>query len=131
MDWMVSRARRNGFFLGKALSEYQAFSDIDDEALAMALRCGREALSRLILCRWPDDRGARFAQDVRAIAEFAPCDADALMHVLRQVATMRAFQQVSMSSTDDLLLAARDRREAPKRSKAKRAPARKRRRASE
>jgi hypothetical protein len=133
VDWMVARARRDRFFLGKALSDYQASNHIDDTALAAELRCAPAALSRLVLCRWPDDRGSQFAQEVRTIAAFASCDADALIRVLRQVATMRAFQQPSMSSTDGMLMAARDRHEAPEdgKPKRKRTSARKRRRPPE
>ena len=131
MNWMVSRARSDGFFLGKALSDYQAASHIDDAALAAELRCAPETLSRLVLCRWPDDRGPRFAQEVREIAAFAPCDADALIRMLRQVAAVRGFQQGSVGSTQGLLMAARDRHEAPVQTKPKRSSGRKRRRSSE
>jgi hypothetical protein len=128
---MVSRARSDGFFLGKALSDYQAAGHIDDAALAVELCCAPEALSRLALCRWPDDRGHKFAQEVRGIATFAPCDADALIRLLRQVAAVRSFQERNVGSTDGLLLAARDRHDAPVQKKPKRSSGRKRRKSSE
>lgn len=127
MSWMVSRARRDGFFLGKALSEYQAASHIDDATLAAELQCVLEALPRLVLCRWPDDRGARFAQEVQAIAAFAPCNGDALIRLLRQMAAVRGFQRAGVGSSEGLLMAARDRHEAQAQKKPKRSPGHKRR----
>jgi len=126
--WMAERARGDAFFLGKVLSEYQRASALDGPGLATALRCAPEALDRLALCRWPDDRAASFAREVRAIATFAPCDSDALMQVLRQVAAMRALRNQGAGLTDGLLMAARDRYEDEPRKKAAATGGRKRRR---
>lgn len=109
MGWMLERARDDAFFLGKILSEYQEANSLDDPGLAAALRCTPQALSRLVLCRCPDDRAASFAQQVQAIATFAACSADALMLLLRHVAAMRALRAPSGKSTGGLLMAARDR----------------------
>lgn len=109
VGWMVERARDDAFFLGKMLSEYQEANSLDDRGLAAALRCTPQALSRLVLCRCPDDRAASFAQQVQAIATFAACSADALIQLLRQVAAMRALRAQSGKSTGGLLMAARDR----------------------
>src|SRR5215467_721933 len=128
---MVSRARSDEFFLGKALSHYQVASHIDDASLAAELHCAPEALSRLALCRWPDDRGRKFAQEVRGIATFVPCDPDALIRLLRHVAAVHGFQERSVGSTDGLLLAARDRHDAPMQKKPKRSSGRKRGKSSE
>jgi hypothetical protein len=108
---MVEKAQDDDFFLGKALSEFQEASVLDAAGLAATLRCAPQALDRLALCRWPDDRDASFVQEVRAIASFAQCDGDALIQVLRQVAAMRALRDLSVSSPDGLLMAARDRHE--------------------
>ena len=76
------------------LSEYQEANGVDDLGLATTLQCSPEALTRLALCRCPDDRRASVAQEVQAIATFAPCSADALIQLLRQVAAIswRALQ---------------------------------------
>lgn len=109
VSWMVERARDDAFFLGKTLSEYQEANSLDDRGLAAALRCTPRALSRLVLCRCPDDRAASFAQEVQAVAAFAACSADALMQLLRQVAAMRALRAQRGESAGGLLMAARDR----------------------
>ncbi len=106
---MAERARRDPLFLGSFLSEYQEANGVDDLGLAALLQCPRKALSRLALCRCPDDRQPSFAQDIRTIAAFAPCSADALVQLLRQVAAMRALRERGTESTSSLLMAARDR----------------------
>jgi hypothetical protein len=106
---MMEKARADVFFLGKMLSEYQEVNGLDDRGLAAVLRCSLPALSRLILCRCPDDRAAAFAEQVQAIATFGRCNADALMQLFRHVAAMRALREQPAESTGDLLIAARDR----------------------
>lgn len=109
MRWMVQKARDDAFFLGRMLSEYQETSDLDDLALAAALQCTPKALSRLVLCRCPDDQTDTFGQEVQAIAAFADCNADALMQVVRQVAAIRALRAEDGQFAGGLLMAARDR----------------------
>jgi hypothetical protein len=127
VHWMVDRARGDAFFLGTMLSEYQEANSLDDLGLAAALQCDPHALSRLALCRCPDDRHASFAQEVHAIATFATCSADALMQLLRQVAATRALRAQGAESTSGLLMAARDRHEGEQREKSGTPPTRKRR----
>ena len=127
MGWMVGRARHDAFFLGRMLSEYQEANGLDDRALAAALKCTPHALSRLILCRCPDDRAVAFAEQVQTIAAFAACSADALMQVLRHVAAMRALRAQGESGRG-LLLAARDRHDDEQSTKSNGMVARKRRR---
>jgi hypothetical protein len=122
---MAERAREDGFFLGRTLSEYQEANSLDDGGLAAVLRCSPEGLSRLLLCRCPDDRAPAFAQQVQAIATFAACNADVLMQLLRQVLATRALRTERPGG--GLLLAARDRHDDQQSGKA-RTPARRKQR---
>ena|SRR6185503_17090931 len=90
---MVNRARQNAFFLGRTLSEYGQANGLDDAALAAKLGCTRQGLSRLALCRCPDDRDPSFAKDIHAIASFAQCSANALIDVVRQVRALHALRE--------------------------------------
>src|SRR5439155_5495036 len=103
---MVNRARQNTFLLGRTLSEYEQANGLNDAALAAKLGCTREALSRLALCRCPDDRDPSFAKDVQAIASFAPCSANALIGIVRQVRALHALREQPATSAG-LLMAAR------------------------
>jgi hypothetical protein len=83
--------------------------DVDVMAL---LRCTPEGLDRLALCRLPDDRDIRFADQVRQIATFVSCDAERLLKLLREVAAFSSLRddRDGVMATG-LLLAARDRKE--------------------
>jgi hypothetical protein len=80
---LVELARQDPQFLGCALSRYQQAQDLNAAQLAAWLGCGPGGLTRLSLCRAPDQRSAGFAADVLRIARFAACNPDRLMRVLR------------------------------------------------
>ncbi len=108
---MAEKARKDDFFLGKTLAEYQSSNALADDDLAKNLRCTPEALDLLALCRCPDDGLDSFRDDVRKIAAFVGCDATVLVLVLREVAATRALR--GASEDRGLLMAARDRYEDP------------------
>lgn len=105
---LVDRARKDAFFVGRALAIYQRLHDMDDPQLAQRLECSVPDLTRLALCRLPDDKKGGFQHDVRKIAAFAPCDPDSLVQVLREVASWDALQGDSQERANGFLLAARD-----------------------
>lgn len=119
LGWFARRASADAFFLGRALAEYQAMHGIDDQKLAEMLRCTVETLARLALCRRPDDQAVKFREEVQRIAAFASCNAERLAQLLREVAAVASLRKEgSDASSQDLLMAARDRRssgEPPKR----------------
>ena len=110
LDRLVTLARRDPLFVGFALAEYQVAHDLDTAGLAAWLGCGQDALSRLSLCRMPDDRSDRFPDDVSKIARFAPCAPDRLMNLLREVLALDALGREDSDSGLGLLAAARDRK---------------------
>jgi hypothetical protein len=110
LDLLVAMARRDPLFLGCGLAQYQLTHNLDAASLAAWLGCGRSALSRLSLCRMPDDRSGRFPDDIIKIARFASCDPDRLMHLLREVFVLGTLEGGSLGDRAGLLAAARDRR---------------------
>jgi hypothetical protein len=105
---LVERARRDAFFVGRALAIYQKLHDLDDQQLVQWLECSKDNLTRLALCRLPDNKKGEYQQDVRKIAAFATCDPDRLVQLLREVASWDALQGGSREVADGFLLAARD-----------------------
>jgi hypothetical protein len=105
---LVAKARKDAFFVGRALAIYQRLHDMDDPQLAQRLECSVSDLNRLALCRLPDDKRIGYQQDVRKIAAFAACDPDQLVQLLREVASWDALQGDSQERANGFLLAARD-----------------------
>ncbi len=69
--------------MASKLVQYMKGHGIGDASVAELLECDRDGLSRLALCRAPALE--KFVADVRRIAEFVPCNADALAQLLREV----------------------------------------------
>jgi hypothetical protein len=106
---LIDQVRRDPYFLGNALTKYEVLHGIGDKHLAEWLNCGLDSLTRLALCRMPDAEQDRFQQDTKRIAEFASCDADRLVQLLREVTAISSLRDDDRSSSG-LLIAARDRR---------------------
>jgi hypothetical protein len=107
----VERVRKDPFFLAHPLESYKELHGIEDLDLEAFLGCDSNALTRLALCRRPDDRESRFQERVQKIAEYAPCRADKLMSLLREVAAFSSLKEDAAVQTGmGLLMAARDRR---------------------
>jgi hypothetical protein len=81
LDWLARRAAAEPFFLACRLAAYQAQRGLSDLELADELRCTREALTMVRLCRAPRN-GAEGVEDVRCMAERFGCDAGRLAPVL-------------------------------------------------
>jgi hypothetical protein len=110
----VSSARGNPFFMGHALAQYETLHKIESDRLAEWLGCTSEAFAHLALCRKPNDTEDRFRNDVRRIAEYIDCEADKLVRLLRDVASISAFKEEIPPEEGGFLMAARDRRESKK-----------------
>ncbi|MFQ5741083.1 MAG: hypothetical protein ACE5JX_18940 [Acidobacteriota bacterium] len=110
---LLERVRRDDFFLGHALSVYQEANNLNDTDLAGWLECSEDLLRRLALCRKPEDQSPRFQEDVRRIADFAQCNPDRLVRLLRESAAIGSLTEGAHS--DGLLMAALDRGEKKKR----------------
>ncbi len=111
---MVERSHQDPFFLGWALKKYETIHSWDRQHLSEWLECSPAALSRLSLCRLPQDIKERFQRDVQQVAIFAPCNVNRLIKLLREVASLSSLQEGSKETTAGLLMAARDRKSKPK-----------------
>lgn len=108
---LMERARRDAFFLGHALAGFALRKGFDDKSLAEHLRCPLDRLSQLFLCRCPDGEDPKFAQEVRIIAEYAPCDEMRLLLALRESVAFAKLSKPAPGKGSQTLLAARDRHE--------------------
>lgn len=107
---LIRRTETDSFFVSRALAKYRAMRSANEADLRQFLRCTAEDLERLALCRFPDDRDARFRDQVGQIAVYTNCDVDRLLELFREVAAFDSLQDSHQSDTSGLLLAARDRR---------------------
>ena len=88
---VLAVAESQPFFVASRLAMYASSHGINEAELADLLRCEIGQLSRLAFCRVPT--GDAFVAEVRRIAEFVPCEPDALAQLLRMVALIT--EQVS------------------------------------
>lgn len=110
IEKVVDRVREDSFFLGKILSEYEALHGINDKQLAHYLECGHDKLARLFLCSIPRETNQQFQKDVARIADFANCNANKLITILREIGSIIALRgEASNENASGLLMAARDR----------------------
>jgi hypothetical protein len=98
------------FFVGWALKEYATANQIGNDDLAELLGCSKQALARLFLCRLPSDASPAFHSDIRHISEYAPCNADRLVRLIREVMAITRIGNHSKEDAGGFLLAARDRK---------------------
>ena len=108
---MMERARSDPYFLGFLLNDYARRLGWEDEAFAEHLQCPLDRLPHLFLCRRPADTDPRFAEEVRRIAEYAPCDETQLLAVLREVVAWAKLSGNATTKANPAFLAARDRQD--------------------
>lgn len=96
------------YFLASALKTYALSEQLDDSALAKALKCNVETLDSLRLCRRPTSEPKLFRRDVDRIASHFGVDAGMLAQIVRRSDVIVALRQ-GASNESDLLMAARDR----------------------
>lgn len=106
----VERARRHPFFVASSLLPWADRAGYDNADLAAWLGCAIADLSSVLLCRRPTGTGPEFLRDVTGIAGRFGMDATRLAEAIRLGNALDAMRPHSASS---LLLAARDRDEAP------------------
>lgn len=109
LQWLATRASNDAFFLGRVLAEYKRLNGINDCTLGDILDCTLEDILKLELCRLPDDQSPSFQSDVRRIANFAGCNFNGLLQILREVASVNSLQLSEKETATGLLMAARDR----------------------
>ena len=90
---MLEQAKGHPYFLASALAEHQRRHGLDDRQLAERVGCDPVLLPRLGLCRRPTAADADFSARVLRIAEYAPCDAGALLLLLRETNAIGALRE--------------------------------------
>lgn len=107
----IGRARKDPFFVGWAFSEYQDMNKLSDKDLARLLECSLEKLDRLALCRLPKDEDKDFQENIKEIADYASCNAEQLLKILREVLSIITIRKTSqVNAPVEYLMAARDRK---------------------
>jgi hypothetical protein len=101
----AGRAERDPFFVASALAGYRELAGMTNAELAAWLGGRSGTITRLALCRRPDEDSAMYGDDVKRIASYAGVDAGRLATLLRAAANLEAMRAGSPAS----LLAARDR----------------------
>ncbi|MBI1763823.1 MAG: hypothetical protein HYR56_20555 [Acidobacteria bacterium] len=82
---LAARLRDDPVFMAHTLARYQQQRGLDDRKLAAELGALPEMVLRLALCRRPVTGAPDFAEQVRALADFALLDETRLARVMRRV----------------------------------------------
>jgi hypothetical protein len=106
LENMARRLESDPFFLACPLMLYAKSEGLSDEGLAAALKCSKEALLSVRLCRVPVAEEETFQDDVERIAARFSVDADALIAAVRRGQAM--FHMTRGTKASSTLLAARD-----------------------
>jgi len=107
LENMARRLESDPFFLACPLKLYQMSEGLSEDALASRLKCSKDALLSVRLCRAPAGEEESFIDDVERIAARFSVDADALADAVRQGQAL--FHMTSAQNSSGTLLAARDR----------------------
>ncbi len=104
LENMARRLERDPFFLACPLKLYQKSEGLSEDMLAAGLKCSKEALLSVRLCRAPAEES--FQDDVERIATRFSVDAFALAEAVRQGQAL--FNMKSAQTSSGTFLAARD-----------------------
>jgi hypothetical protein len=105
LEHLARRLEDDPFFLACPLQLYAESEGLSEDRLAAGLRCSKEALLSVRLCRAPSGEDESFHEGIERIAAKFSVDADALAEAVRRGQAI--FHMTRMPSTRTLL-AARD-----------------------
>jgi hypothetical protein len=106
LENLARRLESDPFFLACPLKLYQTSERLDEDRLAAALKCPRESLVSIRLCRAPSGEYETFQDDIERIATKFSADVDALADAIRRGQAL--FHMAGGQSASGTLLAARD-----------------------
>ena len=106
LENMARRVECDPFFLACPLELYRKSEGLSEDALAAGLKCSKEALLSIRLCRAPAGEEESFHDDIERIAARFSVDADALAEAVRRGQAL--FHMASGRNASGTLLAARD-----------------------
>ena len=107
LENMARRLESDPFFLACPLKLYQKSEGLSEDTLAAGLKCSKEALLSVRLCRAPAGEEESFLDDIERIAARFSVDADALAEAVRRGQAL--FHMTNNRNTSSTLIAARDR----------------------
>jgi len=106
LEALACRLSKNPKFFASPLAAFALSEDLDDAALAERLKCTRENLTMIRLCRAPE--ADRFAVDIDEVATRFTADAQALAAAVRHGQAVERMRARQPEQTGGMLLAARD-----------------------
>jgi hypothetical protein len=106
LEHMARRLEGDPFFLACPLHLYAKSEGFDEERMAAELKCSKESLVHVRLCRAPAAEADTFHDDIQRIATRFSVDADALAAAVRRGQAI--LQMTQAGKTSRTLLAARD-----------------------
>jgi len=106
LENMARRLESDPFFLACPLKLYQKSEGLSEDTLAAGLKCSKEALLSVRLCRAPAGEEESFHDDIERIAARFSVDVDALAEAVRRGQAL--FHMTSGRKPSRTLLAARD-----------------------
>lgn len=106
LEHLARRLEDDPFFLTCALRLYAKSQGLSEEGLAAGLRCSKETLTSVLLCRAPSSEDEAFYEGIERIAAKFSLDTDALAEAVRRGQAL--FHMARSLNTSNTLLAARD-----------------------
>ncbi len=106
LENLARRLESDPFFLACPLRLYQMSEGLSDDALAAGLKCSKETLLSVRLCRASAGEEESFHDDIERITTRFSVDADALAEAVRRGQAL--FHMTSGRNASGTLLAARD-----------------------
>jgi hypothetical protein len=106
LEHLARRLQDDPFFLACPLQLYAKSEGLSEEGLAAGLKCSKEALISVLLCRAPSGEHASFYEGIERVAARFSVDAGALADAVRRGQAI--FHMARTPSTSNTLLAARD-----------------------
>jgi hypothetical protein len=106
LEHMVHRLEGDPFFVACPLKLYAKSEGLDEDTLAARLKCSKESLVSVRLCRAPGEEEGAFHDDIERIAARFSVDGDALADAVRRGQAL--FHLTSSRNASGTLLAARD-----------------------
>jgi len=106
LDHLAHRLQDDPFFLACPLRLYAKSEGLSDDGLAAGLKCSKETLTSVLLCRAPSEEAESFYEGIERIAARFSLDAEAFAEAVRRGQAL--YHMARSLNTSNTLLAARD-----------------------
>ena len=109
LEHLAHRLQDDPFFLACPLHVFAKSEKLSEEGLAARLKCSKDALLSVFLCRAPSGEDESFSDGIEQIAARFTVDVDVLADAVRRGQAVFEMARMSNPSTNTLT-AARDRK---------------------